>query len=170
MREPSPRSGETDMKSPGCCESCIDLMLNSASKCDCRVPPDIPPLVASTSPASYTSDLEKVMSPKHPLVTAFEMRKLCEPKPRTPKLGETAWSYTAHPPPAAPVDVHPSCALAVPSVKLSKSLLILSASTKPYKNTAMMNTIAITPTLTESVFVIFFEIMLLNGFPPVNSG
>ncbi|MFN8423790.1 MAG: hypothetical protein U0470_10575 [Anaerolineae bacterium] len=43
------------------------------------------------SPASSTSDLENVWSPKHPLVTAFDIRRLLAPNDAgAPALTTTA--------------------------------------------------------------------------------
>src|SRR3989338_700008 len=126
MREPSPRSGETERKSPGCSESCIALMSNCASKWLWSEPREYAPSVESASPAASARGLANVMSSKQPLVTALEMRKLCALNPGTPKLLDTSWSYTAHPAPAAPVDVHPS----IPYIVLSAVYVGVSKSTE----------------------------------------
>ncbi len=76
-----------------------------------------------------------MLSPKHPLVTALEMRSVCDPNtPNPPVVVDIAWSYRAQPEPALPVALHPSCPFGDPVlyVGLSKLILTLSASTTAY--------------------------------------
>src|SRR4051812_13530638 len=80
MRAPSPRSGLTVTPRPGWgVAGGADAKRHRALNVGRGMPPDGPPDCALVSPASSTSSLENVWSPKHPEVTASEMRSACGP-------------------------------------------------------------------------------------------
>ena len=119
MREPAPSSGLAETARSGCSASGDwEAKLHSETNRVWRVPPVSPSPAAKDSPASSASGAENVWSPKVPLVSSLEIRRLWPPKAGgAPAL---VWTATSN----GPVFFQPFWPFTSPALKVGASKVV----------------------------------------------